>query len=144
MTSTFVHNVHPAGPGARPAPIDSRSRHGSGAAYAAENALQGALALGQQFADIAHKLAASGSLGIKLTANDLMKLGWPRLLELRANAGGASGGLSTRHALDEFAGYDLNDPHAPVQPGSKLGLNTGDEFTGYSINEVNDLAGAAR
>jgi len=144
MPSTFVHNVLPSSPSARPAPIDSRARLANGGGYAAENALQGALALGQQFADMAQELAASGSLGIKLTANDLMKLGWPRLLELRANAGGASGGLSTRHAVDEFSGYDLNAPHAPLQPGSKQGLNTGDEFTGYSINEVNGRTGAAR
>ena len=130
MPNTFVHNVLPAGPSARPAPIDSRTRLANGGEYAAENALQGALALGRQFADMAQELAASGRLGIKLTANDLMKLGWPRLLELRANAGGASGGLFTRHTVEEFAVYDLSDPYAPVQPSCKQGLNTGDEFTG--------------
>lgn len=110
MTSTFVHNVHPAGPGGRPAPIDSRSRPGSGATYAAENALQGALALGQQFADIAHKLAASGDFGLmNLTANDLMKLGYHRLLELQANAQGRSGAPAACLVADEFVGYSINE-----------------------------------
>jgi len=118
MPSTFVHNVLPAGPSARPAPIDSRTRLANGGGYAAENALQGALALGQQFADMAQELAASGSLGIKLTANDLMKLGYHRLLELQANAQGRSG-----------------------VPAACL---VADEFVGYSINEINCRAGATR